>query len=68
MCDDAGGAGGGAGAPRVAVAFADDTLRHVAYVMAESGRTELPVVERAQPDVPVGTVTSSSCCRGDCAT
>jgi chloride channel protein, CIC family len=41
------------GAP---VVFADDTLRHVAYVMAESGRTELPVAERAHPDAPIGTV------------
>jgi H+/Cl- antiporter ClcA len=38
------------------IVFADDTLRHVAYVMAESGRTELPVAERARPGVPVGTV------------
>ena len=36
--------------------FADDTLRHVAYVMADSGRTELPVAERALPGVPIGTV------------
>jgi chloride channel protein, CIC family len=41
------------GAPTV---FADDTLRHVAYVMAESGRTELAVAERADPDTPVGTI------------
>jgi CIC family chloride channel protein len=38
------------------IVFADDTLRHVAYVMAESKRTELPVAERASPDVPIGTV------------
>jgi H+/Cl- antiporter ClcA len=38
------------------VVFADDTLRHVAYVMAESGRTELPVAERADPETPIGTV------------
>ncbi|HEY2056201.1 MAG TPA: chloride channel protein [Solirubrobacterales bacterium] len=38
------------------IVFADDTLRHVAYVMAESGRTELPVAERALPEVPIGTV------------
>jgi chloride channel protein, CIC family len=42
-----------AGAP---VVFADDTLRHVAYVMADSGRTELPVAERARPESPIGTV------------
>jgi H+/Cl- antiporter ClcA len=38
------------------IVFADDTLRHVANVMAASRRTELSVVERALPDVPVGTV------------
>ena len=36
--------------------FVDDTLRHVAYVMADSGRTELLVAERALPEVPIGTV------------
>jgi hypothetical protein len=38
------------------VVFADDTLRHVAYVMADSGRTELAVAERDRPGAPVGTV------------
>jgi H+/Cl- antiporter ClcA len=38
------------------IVFADDTLRHVAHVMADSGRTELPVAERAVPGVPIGTV------------
>jgi chloride channel protein, CIC family len=46
------GPGGGDG-PTV---FVDDTLRHVAYVMADSGRTELPVAERILPEVPIGTV------------
>jgi chloride channel protein, CIC family len=41
------------GAPTV---FVDDTLRHVAYAMAASGRTELPVAERSLPEVPIGTV------------
>jgi H+/Cl- antiporter ClcA len=41
------------GAP---IVFADDTLRHVAYVMAESGQTELTVAERVRPEAPVGTV------------
>jgi H+/Cl- antiporter ClcA len=36
--------------------FVDDTLRHVAYVMADSRRTELPVAERSLPAVPIGTV------------
>jgi H+/Cl- antiporter ClcA len=38
------------------IVFTDDTLRHVAYVMADSGRTELPVAERVLPEVPIGTV------------
>jgi hypothetical protein len=41
------------GAP---VVFADDTLRSVANVMADSGRTALPVAERAHPAEVVGTV------------
>jgi CIC family chloride channel protein len=45
--------GNSTGAPTV---FADDTLRHVANVMAASRRTELPVAERARPEVSVGTV------------
>jgi chloride channel protein, CIC family len=36
--------------------FADDTLRHVAYVMAESGRTQLPVAERDRPGEQVGAI------------
>ncbi|MGN6257987.1 MAG: chloride channel protein [Solirubrobacterales bacterium] len=36
--------------------FADDTLRRVSYVMAESGHTVLPVVERAAPEREVGTI------------
>jgi chloride channel protein, CIC family len=47
---------GGSAPPAAPIVFADDTLRHVAYVMAGSGRTELPVAERAHPEVPVGTV------------
>jgi H+/Cl- antiporter ClcA len=38
------------------IVFADDTLRHVANVMADAGRTELPVAERSLPEVPIGTV------------
>jgi chloride channel protein, CIC family len=41
------------GAP---VVFADDTLRNVANVMADSGRTALPVAQRARPEEVVGTV------------
>ncbi len=54
------GSGDGAGVPGelagAPFAFVDDTLRHVAYAMAASGRTELPVAERARPDEPVGTI------------
>ncbi|HET8565646.1 MAG TPA: chloride channel protein [Solirubrobacterales bacterium] len=38
------------------VVFADDTLRHVAYVMAASEHTVLPVAERDDPERVVGTV------------
>jgi chloride channel protein, CIC family len=38
------------------VVYADDTLRHVAYVMAESGRTVLPVAERSRPEKQVGSI------------
>ncbi|HEY2335294.1 MAG TPA: chloride channel protein [Solirubrobacterales bacterium] len=38
------------------VVYVDDTLRQVAYVMAESGHTVLPVAERDHPDRPVGAV------------
>jgi H+/Cl- antiporter ClcA len=41
------------GAP---IVFADDTLRNVANVMADSGRTALPVAERTRPGKVVGTV------------
>ena len=51
-----GGGGGTDSAAGAPIVFADDTLRHVAYVMAESGRTELPVAERANPGAPIGTV------------
>jgi chloride channel protein, CIC family len=40
----------------VPVVFADDTLRHVAYVMAASECTALPVAERDDPERVVGTV------------
>jgi H+/Cl- antiporter ClcA len=42
----------------------DDTLRHVAYVMAESGRTELPVVDREDPRRRLGTVTLEQLLQG----
>jgi chloride channel protein, CIC family len=50
---------GGAAVTRVGegpIVFADDTLRHVAYVMAESGRTVLPVTERDRPGQQVGSI------------
>jgi chloride channel protein, CIC family len=42
--------------PEAPIAFADDTLRHVAYLMAESGHTELVVARRDAPDEVVGSV------------
>jgi len=36
---------------------ADDTLRHVAYVMAETGHTVLPVSARESPNVRIGTIS-----------
>ena len=59
----------GAGAPSLAadlnpeihedgaLVHTDDTLRHVAYVMAETGQTVLPVSDRRNPGVPVGQVS-----------
>jgi chloride channel protein, CIC family len=45
------------GEPPPVVAHADDTLRHVAYAMAEHGVTTLPVVDRRQTNLVLGTVT-----------
>jgi chloride channel protein, CIC family len=42
--------------PSAPTVFVDDTLRRVAYAMAESGRTALPVAERGQPERAVGVV------------
>ncbi|HEX8753613.1 MAG TPA: chloride channel protein [Solirubrobacterales bacterium] len=53
MSDEAAPAATATGAP---VVFADDTLRRVAYVMADSGQTVLPVAERAEPSRVVATV------------
>ncbi|MFN8217299.1 MAG: chloride channel protein [Solirubrobacterales bacterium] len=39
------------------IAHPDDTLRHVAYLMAEQGTTTLPVVAREDHGEVVGTVT-----------
>ncbi len=46
------------------IVYTDDTLRHVAYVMADSGRTELPVAERSRPEAPVGTVRLEELLKG----
>ncbi|HVY96336.1 MAG TPA: chloride channel protein [Solirubrobacterales bacterium] len=45
-----------AAAPPGPVVYVDDTLRHVAYAMAESGQTVLPVAERGHPSRTIGTV------------
>jgi H+/Cl- antiporter ClcA len=48
------GPAAGDGEPLV---YLDDTLRHVAYVMADSGRTLLPVADRGDPGRPVGSIS-----------
>jgi H+/Cl- antiporter ClcA len=53
---------GGARSPQVV--YADDTLRHVAYVMAETESTKLPVVEREDPERCVGTVSLEQLLQG----
>ena len=47
----------GAMAERPIVAHPDEPLREVAYRMAESGRTRLPVVDRADPTRLVGMLS-----------
>jgi CIC family chloride channel protein len=42
--------------PAAPTVFSDDTLRHVAYVMAESGHTALRVARRDEPRSTVGSV------------
>jgi H+/Cl- antiporter ClcA len=44
-------------AQKPVVAFADEPLRVVVNRMAETGRTELPVVERARPTILLGRLT-----------
>ncbi|HSS32647.1 MAG TPA: chloride channel protein [Solirubrobacterales bacterium] len=46
------------------VAHPDDTLRHVAYAMAEHGVTRLPVVERNDHGKVVGSVTLEQLLQG----
>jgi chloride channel protein, CIC family len=46
------------------VAHADDTLRHVAYAMAEHGVTRLPVVDRDDHSKVVGVVTLEQLLQG----
>jgi CIC family chloride channel protein len=47
-----------------AVAHADDTLRHVAYAMAEYGVTRMLVVDRDNRERPLGTVTLEQLLQG----
>ncbi|MBS1863198.1 MAG: chloride channel protein [Actinobacteria bacterium] len=56
MTDVGEAAANGNGDRETPLVFSDDTLRHAAYVMADSGRTELLVCERARPGEPVGTI------------
>ncbi|HVY77656.1 MAG TPA: chloride channel protein [Solirubrobacterales bacterium] len=46
------------------VAHADDTLRHVAYAMAERGVTAMPVVERGEGGSVIGNVTLEQLLQG----
>jgi H+/Cl- antiporter ClcA len=46
------------------VAHADDTLRHVAYAMAEHGVTRMPVVERGDRGRVLGTITLQQLLQG----
>jgi H+/Cl- antiporter ClcA len=46
------------------IAHPDDTLRHVAYAMAEHGVTRLPVVERNDHSKMVGSVTLEQLLQG----
>jgi CIC family chloride channel protein len=53
-----------ASAPPAVVAHADDTLRHVAYAMAEHGVTSMPVVDREQTGRLLGTITLEQLLQG----
>ncbi|HET9163388.1 MAG TPA: chloride channel protein [Solirubrobacterales bacterium] len=46
------------------VAYADDTLRHVAYSMAEHGVTRMPVVKRGERNRAVGTISLEQLLQG----
>lgn len=46
------------------VVYADDTLRHVAYVMAETESTTLPVMERGEPERCIGSVSLEQLLQG----
>ncbi|MBS1891180.1 MAG: CBS domain-containing protein, partial [Actinobacteria bacterium] len=52
------------GSAEKVVAHADDTLRHIAYVMAEHGVTDLPVVDREDHTEVVGTITLEQLLQG----
>ena len=46
------------------VVYADDTLRHVAYVMAETESTKLPVVDRENPERCLGSISLEQLLQG----
>jgi hypothetical protein len=46
------------------VVYADDTLRHVAYVMAETESTKLSVVDRENPERYLGSVSLEQLLQG----
>jgi predicted transcriptional regulator len=47
----------------VVTAFSDESLRLVVYRMAETGRTRMPVVERANPQRVIGMISLSDLLR-----
>jgi H+/Cl- antiporter ClcA len=53
---------GATGSPHAV--YADDTLRHVAYVMAETESTRLPVVDREDPQRCLGSVSLEQLLQG----
>jgi H+/Cl- antiporter ClcA len=53
-----------AGSAEKVVAHEDDTLRHVAYAMAEHGVTHMPVVDREDHAKVVGTITLEQLLQG----
>ena len=54
----------GIAAAAAGVVYADDTLRHVAYAMAESGVTEMAVIARDNPAMVLGSISLEQLLQG----